>query len=77
MSLSATIFDTHAEVTIKGSTLLDFNNQLDDFRDLFAKEDRVYDPNRKVWVISRYEKYLHLPFMKMALENRRKQLELF
>lgn len=77
MSISATIFDSHAEVTVRGRDLVDFNNELDLFRDLFDKADRTFDPDRKVWIIKPYQKYMHLECMQIAMENRRRQLTLF
>ncbi|MEL7589782.1 MAG: hypothetical protein AAGU17_00600 [Anaerolineaceae bacterium] len=77
MAFSAIIYDTHAQVSISGTSLQDFNEQLEWFRDTVAPADRRYDPDRKAWIVSPHEKYLHLPFMQVALENRRKQLSLF
>ena len=77
MGFSATVYDTQAIVTIRGSTLNDFNDYLEEFKDLIAKEDRVYDPDKKAWIVKNYEKYKHLPWMFVAIENRRNQLSLF
>ena len=77
MGFSAIIYDTHAQVSISGTCLQDFNEQLEWFRDMVAPADRRYDPDRRSWIVKPYEKYLDLPFMQTALENRRKQLSLF
>ena len=77
MGFSAIIYDTHAQVSISGTSLQDFNEQLEWFRDTISPSDRRYDPDRRSWIVKPYEKYLSLPFMQIALENRRKQLSLF
>ncbi len=50
MGFSAIIYDTHAQVSISGASLQDFNKQLEWFRDTVAPSDRRYDPDHKAWI---------------------------
>lgn len=75
MSITATIFDTCAEVRVNSGPR--FLDELDELKTAFKQSDRMYDANRMVWIIHDYMNYLHLDFIKMAVENRSKQLSLF
>ena len=77
MTISAIIFDTHAEVKISGGDLERFNEELDRFRETISWMDRSYDPDRKSWCVINLEKYREVPYIKMAFETRANQLELF
>lgn len=77
MTISAIVYDTHAEVSIHGSDLENFERELDRFRETISWMHRSYDPVKKVWFVTNLDKYAEVPFIKRALETRSNQLELF
>jgi len=77
MTISAIVFDTHAELSIHAKSMEDFERDLNSIKELFNASDRKYDPDRKVWIIKNYDQYRNYDFMKRAIETRKNQLELF
>jgi hypothetical protein len=77
MSLNVTVFDTTLEIKINSRSLLEFSLDQAIIHSSFLRVDRVFDANRKVWVISNFQKYASLPMVAKAMESRKKQMELF
>jgi len=55
----------------------EFNNDLDWIKDHIDQADREYRPDKKLFVVSNIQKYMHLERIRKALELRRQQPTLF
>lgn len=55
----------------------DFYQDLERIKAIFLMEDRLYDEDRKVWVIKNAENYRHVNFINNAFVSGEKQIPLF
>jgi hypothetical protein len=75
--IQAVMYETIIEVEISGSTLREWTADMKRLSEAIPSADREFNSDRKVWIIRNTHKYAHVPFIRAALENRRKQMSLF
>lgn len=63
-----------AEIKVSGK---DFYQDLERVKATFLTEDRLYDEDRKVWVIKNAGNYRHVNFINNAFISDEKQIPLF
>ncbi len=74
--IKAIVYDTVAEVKVLGGGS-EFSNDLDRLKAEIDRADRRFDDNKKVWVVSNYMHYAHLPYIAAAIRERQYQPRLF
>jgi hypothetical protein len=73
--IQAIAYDTVVELKILSSkTKDDFDEDLERIKTDFALNDREFILGRRVFVIRNPKIYLHIPYIKAALEDRARQL---
>jgi hypothetical protein len=75
--IQAVMYETIIEVEVSGSTLKEWTEDMKRLNEAIPSADREFNTDKKVWIIRNIKKYTHVPFIRAALENRRKQMSLF
>jgi len=75
--ISVTVYDGFAEVKIGGVDFIEFEKDLNRFKDSIDQKDREYKTHKQVWVVKNLKSYARVPFIQRALLAREKQLTLF
>ena len=75
--ITAIVYDGYAEVRITGDHHAEFDQDLDYFKSLIDEKHRKYFSHKKVWTVKELENYTKVPFIRAALLDRQKQLDLF
>ena len=72
--IKAIAFQSVVEVEIFGTG---FRSDLSNMKNEIDFRDRTWNENKARWIVRNPRKYLHLPYIKTALEERKRQPELF
>lgn len=75
--LNAVLDGSKLVVVVSGSSVKEFADSLVELSQLFASADRVFDDNRKRWIVSNVDRYEHLPLVQNARRAADLQLPLF
>jgi hypothetical protein len=75
--ISVTVYDGFAEVKIGGMDFVEFEKDLNRFKDSIDQKDREYKSHKQVWLVKNLKAYTRVPFIQQALLAREKQLNLF
>ncbi len=74
--INAEMYYSVLEVQIKGPPD-EFEVDLERIKALFSKKDRFFDAGRRAWIIKNVENYRHIPFVNLAIKERKRQPTLF
>ncbi len=74
--IKAVVYDTVAEVKVSGGGS-EFSEDLDRLKADIDRADRRFDDNKRVWVVSNFTHYAHLPYIAAAIREREFQPRLF
>jgi hypothetical protein len=76
MTIRATMFQTSMEIKISGRSQEEFDADLDAFKEAVSPADREWLPSKGVWLLRHPAKYIHLRFVQIAMDDRKRQSSL-
>ena len=75
--ITAVAYDGYIEVRIIATHYSEFEQDIVHLQHIIDAQDREYVSHKRVWKIHNPGKYIHLPFVKSALLDRKKQMSFF
>ena len=80
--IEVTVYERHAEARIvkdpgRKFSKEKFTSDLNRLKSDIPYQNRKWNPDKKVWVITGFAKFNYLPYMADAMDARKRQLSLF
>ena len=75
--ITAVAYDGYIEVKIIATHYSEFEQDIILLQHIIDAQDREYVSHKRVWKIHNPGKYIQLPFVKSALLDRKRQMNLF
>jgi|GEM_PF-3024516 len=69
--------ENSCNLKIVAQNVEEFNHDLDRIKKIFYPQDRTYSEFTKLWTVKNLHKYIEIPFIKAALEDKERQPSLF